>query len=118
LLQADLSDLPFRRSCFDTILCMNVLHHFQEVSKLMPKLKGLLVDEGKMFLTSLVSNNRFIGDRYLKALHFTREFVRPRGNPELRQLLNESLNQEVGYRVKGNMAFVSAGNQSKSPDFR
>ena len=78
LLQADLCDLPFRPAGFHTVLCMNVLHHVENVADLLPKLNRLIADDGHLYLTSLVSNNRFVGDRYIKALHRTGEFVRPR----------------------------------------
>lgn len=107
LLQADLADLPFRFNSFYTILCMNVLHHFEDAADLLPNLKRLLTDDGHLYLTSLVSNNRFIGDRYVDFLYANGEFVRPRSNLELKEMLGRSLSQEVCYRVKGNMAFAS-----------
>jgi ubiquinone/menaquinone biosynthesis C-methylase UbiE len=107
LLQADLSDLPFRPASFHTVLCMNVLHHFENARALIPSLKTMLPDDGHLYLTSLVSNNRFIGDCYLNALYATGDFVRPRSNPELKEMLERSLNQEVSYRVNGNMAFAA-----------
>ena len=107
LLQADLSDLPFHPAIFRSVLCMNVLHHYADAAALIPNLHRLLTVDGHLFLTSLVANNRFIGDRYLNALYSSGEFVRPRSGLELRELLNKSLNQEVSCRVKGNMAFVT-----------
>jgi ubiquinone/menaquinone biosynthesis C-methylase UbiE len=107
LLQADLSDLPFRPAGFRTLLCMNVLHHFENAAALLPNLKRLLTDDGHMYLTSLVSSNRFIGDRYLNSLYAAGEFVRPRSYLELKEMLDRSLNQEMSCRVKGNMAFAS-----------
>lgn len=107
LLQADLSDLPFRPATFRTILCMNALHHFEAAAALIPSLKNLLAADGDLYLTSLVSNNRFIGDYYLNALYATGEFVRPRSKLELKEILDASLNQEISYRVNGNMAFAS-----------
>ena len=107
LLQANLSDLPFRSAAFQTVLCMNVLHHVENATALIPSLTRMLVDGGHLYLTSLVSNNRFIGDCYLNALYATGEFARPRSNPELKEMLEESLNQDVSYRVNGNMAFAS-----------
>jgi ubiquinone/menaquinone biosynthesis C-methylase UbiE len=108
LLQADLSDLPFRPASFRTILCLNVLHQFAEARALVQNLERLLADEGQLFLTSLISNNRFIGDRYLSALYWMGEFVRPRTSSELRSILNEALQREVTYAEKGNMAFCNA----------
>ena len=107
LLQADLSDLPFRPNRFQIVLCMNVLHQFEDAAALIPNLKRLLADDGHLFLTSLVANNRFVGDRYLNALHATGEFVRPRSSLELREILDEALSQQVSYRTKGNMAYVT-----------
>lgn len=86
---------------------MNVLHHFEHAEDLLSNLKKLLTHDGHLYLTSLVSNNRVIGDRYLDSLYATGEFVRPRSNFDLREMLRRSLSQVVSYRVKGNMAFAS-----------
>ena len=87
---------------------MNVLHQFAGAAELIPKLSGLLVDGGQLYLTSLVSNGRYIGDRWLGTLYRTGEFVRPRSGVELRNLLEDTLGEEVSYRMKGNMAFATA----------
>lgn len=108
LLQADLRDLPFRPGSFKTALCMNVLHHVENATALIDGLKRTLSDGGHLYVTSLVSNNRFSGDHYLKALHATGDFVRPRSSRALKEMLEESLNRTVSYRVDGNMAFASA----------
>ena len=106
LLQADLNDLPFRSQSFSTILCLNVLHQFASATELINNLNTLLAGGGHLYLTSLVTNNRVMGDSYLKALYKAGEFVRPRSSEELEKLLDESLNQRLSYRTKGNMAFV------------
>jgi SAM-dependent methyltransferase len=108
LLQADLKDLPFLHSHFQTVLCLNVLHQFANASDLISNLKELLTTNGHLYLTSLVLNDRPVGDRYLKALYAAGEFVRPRSKLELKELL-ETTSGQVSYRVKGNMAFVTAG---------
>ena len=108
LLQADLSNLVFRPGRFQTILCMNVLHQFAGAAELLPKLRGLLANGGQLYLTSLVSNGRYIGDRWLGTLYKTGEFVRPRSGVELKNLLEDSLGEEVSYAMKGNMAFATA----------
>lgn len=105
LLQADLSDLPFRPASFHTVLCLNVLHQFQDAAGLISNLQSLLTNDGCLFLTSLVLANRFLGDVYLRALHLTGEFVRPRTRGELERLMT----CEFALSVKGNMAFVSHG---------
>ena len=103
LLQADLSDLPFRRESFRTVLCLNVLHQFADAAALISNLNDLLVNNGNLYLTSLVSNNRTVGNWYLNVLHRTGEFVPPRHERELRELFD----QEMSCDVKGNMAFVT-----------
>lgn len=102
LLQADLSDLPFRRKSFRTVLCLNVLHQFGDASALVSGLNELLSENGNLYLTTLIANNRRIGDWYLEALYRTGEFVRPRSERELRELFVNAL-----YAQKGNMAFVT-----------
>ncbi|MDQ3821312.1 MAG: class I SAM-dependent methyltransferase [Acidobacteriota bacterium] len=105
LLQADLSDIPFRPESFSTVLCMNVLHHIAHAAELISNLKNLLTDDGHLYLTSLVTNNRRIGDGYLKALYKAGDFALPRSSDELEKLFGESLNRKQIYRTKGNMAF-------------
>ena len=92
---------------------MNVLHHIEEAEPLIGNLRTLLTDEGHLHLTSLVYNNRFVGDLYLNALHLSGEFASPRSSLELRQILDRVLGEKVVYRVKGNMAFASCGEGSK-----
>jgi hypothetical protein len=82
-----------------------VLHHFTQAATLLANFKQLLTPDGQLFLTSLVSNNRLVGDCYLNALYATGEFVRPRSNLELQDLMLRTLGQGVDFRVKGNMAF-------------
>ena len=119
LLQADLNDLPFRRESFRTVLCLNVLHQFADATALISNLGGLLTDGGKLYLTSLVSNNRTVGNWYLNALYRSGEFVRPRNEHELRKLLDKAFTRAVSYGVKGNMAFItterSAGSRCYGP---
>lgn len=106
LLQGDLTDLPFRADSFQSVLCLNVFHHIEDVAALITSLRSVLISGGHLHLTSLVYN-RFIGDCYLNALHASGEFVRPRGNLELRRILNQVLGDNIAYRVNGNMAFAS-----------
>ena len=108
LLQADLSDLPFRPRSFSTILCMNVLHQFDDAASLIPKLRRLLTGEDScLYLTSLVLNRRFIGDCYLRVLYNAGEFVRPRTSVGLEKLLVDALTQSITYTTKGNMAYAT-----------
>jgi SAM-dependent methyltransferase len=107
LLQGDLSDLPFRPDRFATILCLNVLHQIADAARLIPNLNALLTSDGHLYLTSLVSNSRFVGDHYLSVLYKTGEFVRPRSSVELKRLLSDSLGAGVNFETKGNMAFAT-----------
>ncbi|HKO97426.1 MAG TPA: class I SAM-dependent methyltransferase [Pyrinomonadaceae bacterium] len=109
LLQADLSDLVFRPRRFQTIFCMNVLHQLAGAAELIPKLRVLLAEGGQLYLTSLVSNGRVVGDRWLRTLYKTGEFVSPRSGVELNKLLQDSLDEGVSFRMKGNMAFATVG---------
>jgi len=116
LLQADLSNLVFRPEKFNTVLCLNVLHQYGAVAGLIPKLWGLLNDPGQLYLTSLVSSGRHIGDLWLDALYKSGEFVRPRTVVAFNKLLDDSLGQKVNYRTKGNMAFASAVGNFQAPE--
>jgi SAM-dependent methyltransferase len=107
LLQADLSDLPFRRGSFRTVLCLNVLHQFSDATALISGLNELLGKSGDLYLTSLVSSNRSIGDWYLKTLYRTGEFVHPRNELELRELFANYCGRRMSYVEKGNMAFIT-----------
>jgi len=107
LLQTDLNDLPFRPNRFSSVLCLNVLHQFSDAAALLSNVKQLLTNDGDLYLTSLVLNKCFVGDRYLNALYAAGEFVRPRSKHELKEILDTTLSLEVSFRVKGNMAFVT-----------
>jgi ubiquinone/menaquinone biosynthesis C-methylase UbiE len=107
LLQADLSDLPFRRNSFRTVMCLNVLHQFADAATLVSGFNELLCEEGNLYLTSLILNNRMIGDWYINMLYRTGEFVRPRNERELRELFSRAFGERVSYVEKGNMAFVT-----------
>lgn len=106
LVQTDLNDLPFHPNSFTSVLCLNVLHQISDAAALISSLNLLLTSDGDLYLTSLVLNKCFVGDRYLNALHAAGEFVRPRSKDDLKQILDATLSREVNYRVKGNMAFA------------
>ena len=107
LLQADLSELPFRLACFQTILCMNVLHHIADARALLADLETLLVDRGELYVTSLVKSSSVIGDWYLERLYSRGDFVRPRTAVEFRNLLDSSARHRVAFFTTGNMAFAT-----------
>jgi ubiquinone/menaquinone biosynthesis C-methylase UbiE len=107
LLQGDLGDLPFRPGSFQTVLCMNVLHQFEDAASLLPKLEALVGAGGSLFLTSLVRTGRLVGDVYLGLLHASGEFVRPRGGEELEGLLRQALRRGVSSELRGNMLYAA-----------
>lgn len=66
-LHADALQLPFKENIFTTILSENLLHCLRDTSILLQHLKSLTAKDGKMYFTTLVTNNRF-ADKYLEAL--------------------------------------------------
>lgn len=115
LLQADLDDLPFRARSFDTVLSMNVLHLYRgQAAALVSNLGGLVGDGGRLYLTSLVSSGRLVGDNYLRLLHRAGEFVRPRSGAELRDIMKASLGGDAQCETGGNMAYASAAARRES----
>ena len=107
LIQADLRDIRFRPVSFQTVLSMNVLHHYADVAGLVLKLRNLLTKDGCIYLTSLVTNNRFPGDHYLGALYNTGWLAQPRTTDALRELLQKCLGTEIRFWTEGNMAYAT-----------
>jgi ubiquinone/menaquinone biosynthesis C-methylase UbiE len=107
LLQADLGDIPFRENSFETILTMNVLHHYADVTTVILSLRNLLTRSGDIYLTSLVKNHRLIGDQYLSLLHNMGWVVKPREKRELRTILEDSLKTSSSFWMEGNMAYAT-----------
>jgi SAM-dependent methyltransferase len=110
LVQADLSDLPFRRNIFQTVLCMNVLHHYADAVELIRNLDQLLVATGQLYLTSLALSERLIGDAYLRLLHRQGWVVRPRRVAELNGLIESALQQKPEITTAGSMAYIAMSN--------
>lgn len=108
IVQADLSDLPFTPETFTAVLCLNVLHLYENVENLMKRFRSALAPEGKILITSLVRNERLIGDLYFDLLFIAREFAKPKTAAELSRLIEQSFGSTVSYRTEGNMAFASA----------
>ena len=107
LVQADIRDLPFKSSSFETVLMMNVIHHHASASSLSAKLIDLLTPGGHLYLTSLVSSNRFIGDLYLRLLSRFGWLAGPRSPYEFKDLLPDELARTISFRTEGNMAYVT-----------
>jgi len=109
-LQGDLHDLPFRPGTFGSVLCMGMLHLFEELSGVVSELVRVTEPGGELLLTSLVAE-RAIGKRYLAMLHRAGEVAPPRTQA---QLLAELRGLGSGWPVsmraerEGSMAFVVA----------
>jgi len=67
LLHADALQLPFQDKTFQTVLCENLLHCLSDTSILLKQLANSISEDGKMYFTTLVKNDRF-ADKYLQAL--------------------------------------------------
>lgn len=107
LLQGDIFQLPFQPQCFQTILSMGILHLFTEQEKLLHELHRTLNKNGKMFFTSLITNNRR-GDHYLDFLYRQGEVASPKNTESLLKVF-DTLNMPIGHNIKGNMAYIVCG---------
>jgi SAM-dependent methyltransferase len=116
LVQADLSDLPFRRNVFQTLLCMNVLHHCADAAALVRNLSQSLAATGQLYLTSLTLSERLIGDAYLRLLHQQGWIARPRSVAELNGLIESALRQKPDITTAGNMAYIAMLNGRGAED--
>ncbi|HYN86242.1 MAG TPA: class I SAM-dependent methyltransferase [Pyrinomonadaceae bacterium] len=106
--QADARDIPFRARAFETVLSMNVLHHLSDAAAFLGRLDALAASGGQLHFTSLITNGRAVGDRYLGALHRAGQLARPRTADELRSLIAGACGPAVSFRAEGNMAFAVA----------
>jgi ubiquinone/menaquinone biosynthesis C-methylase UbiE len=110
LLHGDLRDLPFRPGCFRTVLCMGILHLFDDINGIVSTLANVMQAEGRMFMTSLIAR-RWIGERYLRLLHRAGEVAKPRTIDQLlRELRTTGLDfpDPDAIHVDGSMAFIAA----------
>ena len=53
----DLTKLPFRDSCFDSLICVNVLHHLPQLSSGVRAVRNLLREGGQCWVMEQVANN-------------------------------------------------------------
>ena len=108
-LQADLRRLPFRGGVFGSVLCPGMLHLFDDVEVIAAALARVTAPAGRLFMTSLVTD-RWLGARYLGALHRSGEVARPRSASELVDRLGiatSGLARPVTLRVDGGIAFMT-----------
>lgn len=110
LLQADITDLPFRNGSFGAILCPGMLHLFEEPEAITHELARVADGSARIFATSLVAD-RSISRGYLSLLHRAGEVARPRTATQLLARLNgaaSGLATPVQALRIGSMAFVTA----------
>jgi SAM-dependent methyltransferase len=110
LVQGDIRDLPFRRGCFSTVLCMGMLHLFDDIAAFARALMNATEPAGQLFLTSLVAETR-IGRSYLSLLHGAGEVAEPRTTARLLkelQPVTASLAGPMSVETEGSMAFIEA----------
>jgi ubiquinone/menaquinone biosynthesis C-methylase UbiE len=105
-LQADIRDLPFRKASLSTVLCMGMLHLFEDLDVVLAGLSVMASPAGQLFATSLVAD-RWLGRRYLALLHAAGEVATPRTFTDVRAAI-ERVRRPVESTREGNMAFFVA----------
>lgn len=105
-LHGDALQLPFAPNTFHTIISLNLLHVLGDINKLIVGLRNVLVDDGKIYFTTLVQGNR-IADRYLKVWENAGEVV-SRDINQLEAVFGQ-LGMSIKYDINGNMAFIYYG---------
>jgi ubiquinone/menaquinone biosynthesis C-methylase UbiE len=104
-LHADALDLPFRHKSFKTIICLNLLHIFNDVRPFLNELKEMTTSSGcTMSFTTLVLNNR-LSDAYLKALANAGALVARSPENLVKSFSDVAI--PVNLTMKGNLAFLS-----------
>ena len=104
-LRADALQLPFKPDSFNTIISLNLLHCLDDTKKLVIDLKNILSENGKMYFTTLVKNNR-LADKYLNALANSGQLV-SRSIDEHQKIFAQ-LKMSIKYDINGNMAFITS----------
>jgi len=102
----DALQLPFKPKNFGTIISLNLLHVFEDndVKIVLQGLRGVLLDDGTISLTTLIENNR-CADKYLHMWAKAGEVVSR--NAEQLMAIFDELNMPVKCLIKGNLAFVA-----------
>ncbi len=105
-LHADALHLPFQPESFNTIISQNLLHCLDDTKKLLIGLKKVLTEDGKMYFTTLIKDNR-LADRYLEVLAEGGKLVSR--NIDQHRAVFEELGMSIKYDINGNMAFIYYG---------
>jgi ubiquinone/menaquinone biosynthesis C-methylase UbiE len=103
LVHGDALQLPFKPGSFATIISLNLLHVFEDVTAALLELKRVLADGGTMSLTTLVENQR-LADRYLHLWGRAGELI-PRTVEEVLAAFEE-VALPTDCRTRGNLAFI------------
>jgi ubiquinone/menaquinone biosynthesis C-methylase UbiE len=107
LVQADLSNLPFRSGSFESALFMGSLHLFTNPQVVLESVQRVLQPQAKLHLTSLAKVGRKIGDRYYETLRKMGEVAPGKNLREIQRDL-EAVYSGVTLTHQGNMVFATA----------
>jgi len=107
LLQADLSNLPFRSGAFESALFMGSLHLFVNPQAILESVQRVLQPQAKLHLSSLAKVGRMIGDRYYETLRKMGEVAPGRSLREIQRDM-EAVYSGVTLTHEGNMVFATA----------
>ena len=112
-LQADALNLPFISGALKTVISFGLLHIFEKPEMLMTELMRVRAEDGGLFATSLVANNR-LGKRYLKTLQWAGEIGNVQNDAELHNRLS-TLYPSLRLNSIGNMAYIGLDTQHIEP---
>lgn len=105
--QADLVDLPFSDASYETVFCSDVLHEYADAGRLLDSLVRIVRPGGEFYVTSLVSSDRAIGEKYAGVLQGKGLLSAWRTPDEVKSLIGSRLDL-VSFWTEGNMAFAWA----------
>lgn len=106
-LQADALKLPFKPSLFNTIISLNLIHIFDDITNVISCFKKVLAENGTMTFSTLIKNNR-ITDKYLDVMLKKTSGVAPKTYDQLRKYFT-NLQLPVKFDAQGNMVFITHG---------
>jgi len=106
-LQADALKLPFKPAIFSTIISLNLIHVFDDITNVLASFKNVLTENGTMTLSTLIKNGR-ITDKYLDVMLKKTSGVAPKTYEQLREYFTKS-QLPVTYDDHGNMVFITHG---------
>jgi SAM-dependent methyltransferase len=103
--QADASALPIRSQSVATLLCHGAYHVFPETAQIVSEWRRVLEPRGSLFVSSLV-RGRWIGDRYLGALHRAGEVAEPRSPGQFAAALKAECGRPIRCEAIGSFAYA------------